>query len=72
MSSRPSLIDWAGFDWQAVNQGLAAWCDTDHRAQGLANDRANRVHMGSRNPLYLTVFRASSRVQIFPSERDLL
>jgi hypothetical protein len=28
--------------------------------------------MGSRNPLYMFVFRASSRVQMIPSERDLL
>jgi hypothetical protein len=28
--------------------------------------------MGSRNMLYIFVFRASSRVQMIPSERDLL
>jgi hypothetical protein len=28
--------------------------------------------MGSRNPLYVVVFRASSHVQMIPSERDLL
>jgi hypothetical protein len=30
------------------------------------------VHMDSRNPLYSVVFRASSHVQMIPSERDLL
>jgi hypothetical protein len=34
--------------------------------------RACRVHMGSRNLLYILVFRASSRVQMIPSERDIL
>jgi hypothetical protein len=34
--------------------------------------RACCVHMGSRNPLHLVVFRASSHVQMIPSERDLL
>ena len=28
--------------------------------------------MGSRNPLYIVVFRASLHVQMIPSERDLL
>jgi hypothetical protein len=30
------------------------------------------VHVGSRSTLYLVVFRASSHVQMIPSERDLL
>jgi len=30
------------------------------------------VHMGSRNRLYIVVFRASSHVQVIPSEPDLL
>ena len=38
----------------------------------LRNVRACCVHMGSRNPLYIVVFRASSHVQMIPSERDLL
>ena len=39
---------------------------------GSAFSRACCVHMGSRNPLQISVFRASSRVQMTLSERDLL
>ena len=35
------------------------------------HSRACCVRMGSRNPLYIVVFRASSHVQMIPSERDL-
>ena len=38
----------------------------------LSASRACCVHMGSRNPLYNFVFRASSNVQMIPSERDML
>ena len=43
MSSRLSLIDRAGFAWQAVNQGLAAWRGAAHRAPGPEIDREDRV-----------------------------
>jgi hypothetical protein len=33
--------------------------------------RTYRVHLGSRNPIYTIVFRASSRVGMIPSERDI-
>jgi hypothetical protein len=33
---------------------------------------ASCIHMALRNPLSIIVFRASSRVQMIPSERDLL
>jgi hypothetical protein len=42
-----------------------------------SSDNTNRfraccVHLDSRNTLYIVVFRASSHVQMIPSERDLL